>query len=132
MKLSLVKLRKKNLSFDYNYITWTYKFCIFSFLLFCVLFVCVLYLVYSILPVSLECSSLIAPSVYSNVYLFCLPSFCVLCTQCYQFLWNVHSWLPLRFSLTFICFVCLRPVSCVPKVASFPGSSILDCPFGFF
>jgi hypothetical protein len=26
-----------------------------------------------------------------------------------------------RFSLTFICFVFLRPVSCVPNVASFSG-----------
>ena len=131
MKLSLVKLRKKNLSFDYNYITWTYKFCIFSFLLFCVLFVCVLYLVYPILPVALESPFLIAPSVFSNVYLFCWSSSCVLCTQGYQFLWNVHSWLPLRFSLTFICFAGLRPVSCVPNVTSFSGMFILDCPFGF-
>jgi hypothetical protein len=47
-----------------------------------------------------------------------------------QFLWIVHSWLPLRFSLTFICFVCLRPVSCVPNVTSVSGLSILDCHFG--
>jgi hypothetical protein len=26
------------------------------------------------------------------------------------------------------CFVCLRPVSCVPNVASVSGLSILDCP----
>jgi hypothetical protein len=64
-------------------------------------------------------------------FLFCLSSSCVLCPQCFQFLWNVHSWLPLRFSLTFICFVCLRSVSCVPNVASFSGMFILDCPFGF-
>jgi hypothetical protein len=56
------------------------------------------------------------PSVFSNVYLFCLSSYCVLCTQCCQFLWIVHSWLLFRFSLTFLCFVCLRPVSCVPNV----------------
>jgi len=29
------------------------------------------------------------------------------------------------------CLVCLRPVSCVPTVASFAGFYILDCPFGF-
>jgi hypothetical protein len=29
------------------------------------------------------------------------------------------------------CFVCLRPVSCVPYVASFSGLSILDCPLTF-
>jgi hypothetical protein len=31
----------------------------------------------------------------------------------------------------FLCIACLRHVSCVPNVASFPGLSILDCPFGF-
>ena len=30
----------------------------------------------------------------------------------------------------FVLFV--RPVSCVPNVVSFPGLSILDCPFCFF
>ena len=30
-----------------------------------------------------------------------------------------------------LCFVCLRPVSCVPNVASFSELSILDCSFGF-
>jgi hypothetical protein len=34
-------------------------------------------LVYPLLPVSLDCPSLIAPSVFSNVYLFCLSSSCV-------------------------------------------------------
>jgi len=29
------------------------------------------------------------------------------------------------------CFVCLRPVSCVPYIVSFSGLSILDYPFGF-
>jgi hypothetical protein len=36
---------------------------------------------------------------------------------------------------SFLCcvfnFVCLRPVSCVPNIASFSGLSILDFPFGF-
>jgi hypothetical protein len=80
----------------------------------------ILCLVYPILPVSLDCTLLIAPSVFSNVYLSC-----VLCTLCCQFLWIVHYWLPLRCSLTFI-----YPVSCVPYVASFSGFSIFDCPFG--
>ena len=53
--------------------------------------VCCVFLriVYPVLPVSLDCPFLIAPSVFSNVYL--------------QFLWIVHFWLPLRYSLTFIC-----------------------------
>ena len=86
----------------------------------CCGFFFVLCLAYPILPVSLDCSFLITPSVFSNVYLSC-----VLCTQCCQFLWNVHSWLPLRYSLTFIC-----PVLYVHYDASFPGLSIPDCPFG--
>ena len=45
----------------------------------------VLCLVYPMLPVSLDCTFLIAPSVFSNVYLSC-----VLCTLCCQFLWIVH------------------------------------------
>jgi hypothetical protein len=69
------------------------------------------------LPVSLDCSLLIAPSVFSNVYLSC-----VLCTICCQFLWIVHCWLPLRCSLKFLC-----PVSCVLYVASFSGLFIVDC-----
>jgi hypothetical protein len=39
-----------------------------------------------VLPVSLDCSFLITPLVFSNVYLSC-----VLCTRCYQCLWIVHS-----------------------------------------
>ena len=50
------------------------------------------------LPVSLNCPFLIARSVFYNVYLFCFSSCC-------QFLWIVHSWLPVRYSITFICFV---------------------------
>jgi hypothetical protein len=79
--------------------------------------------------------------------LFCLSSSCVLCVQCCQCLWIVYSWLPLVlfvFLLCLVCpmlpvsldclyliapcFVCLRPVSCVPNVASVSGLSILDCP----
>ena len=42
------------------------------------------------LPVSLDCQFLIAPSVFSNVY------------SCCECLWIVHPWLSLRFSPTFI------------------------------
>jgi len=48
--------------------------CCSSFLVFCVvffvLFFFVLYLVYPILPVSLDCQFLIAPSVFSNMLLY--------------------------------------------------------------
>ena len=71
---------------------------------------------YPILPVFLGCPVLIAPSVYSNV---CLS--CVLCTQYYQCFWIFLSWLPLRFTLTFVC-----PVSCVPNITSVSGLSCLD------
>jgi hypothetical protein len=80
----------------------------------------VLCLVYAMLPISLDCVFLIAPLVLSDVYLSC-----VLCTLCCQFLWIVYFWLPLWYSLKFIC-----PVSCVPYVASFSGLYIYDCPFG--
>ena len=48
------------------------------------------------------------------------------CDQCRQCLWIVHSWLPLPFSLTFICLV-----SCVPNDASANVLLILDCPISF-
>ena len=47
-------------------------------------------LVESVLLIGLVCMCCV-------FFLFCL------CTQCCQFLWIVHSWLPLRFSLAFIC-----------------------------
>jgi hypothetical protein len=50
----------------------------------------VLCLVYPMLPVSLDCIIVIAPLVFSDVYLSC-----VMCTLCCQFLWIVHLWLPL-------------------------------------
>jgi hypothetical protein len=59
------------------------------------------------IPITL-CLRIAVSSAYRVVF-FALFVF-VLCTQCCQFLWIVHSWLLLRFSLTFICFVCLRPV----------------------
>jgi hypothetical protein len=113
------------------FIIYSFRCCVFCFVCLVVLwrvmyntycvfwFVFVLCLVYPMLPVSLDCPFLIAPSLFSNIYLSC-----VLCTQCCQFLWIVHFWLPLRYSLTFIC-----PVSCVPNVVSFSGLSIFDCPF---
>ena len=89
------------------------------------------------------------PSVFSNVHLSC-----VLCTLCCQFLWIVlfhypfgillhlfvlclvypmlpvtldcPFFLPLRYSLTFIC-----PVSCVPNVAGFSGLSCFITPSVF-
>ena len=96
-------------------------------LLYSLTFIFDLCLVYPVLPVSLDCPFLIAPSVFSNVYfrpVSCVPgvasfsglsildcpfcilyrlfSSCVLCTRCCQFLWIVHSWLPSRYSLMFI------------------------------
>jgi hypothetical protein len=65
----------------------------------------VLYLVYPMLPVFLDYLFLIA------------PSSCVLCIQCCQWFWIIYSWL------------LLRPVSCVPNVASVSGLFIFDCSF---
>ena len=84
------------------------------------------------------------------------PNQPILCIQYCLFPRGVHSWLPFRFSLTFIFDLCLvypvlpvslecpfliapsafsnvylRPVSCVPGVASVSRVSILDCPLGF-
>jgi hypothetical protein len=71
-------------------------------------------LVYPMLPVSVDCIFLIAPLVFSDVYLSC-----VLCTLCCQFLWIVYFWLPLWYSLTFIVLCLVYPM--------LPVS--LDCPF---
>jgi hypothetical protein len=46
-------------------------------------FVC-LRLVYPLLTVSLDCPSLIGPTVFSNVYLFCLSSSCVPFIVCFS------------------------------------------------
>jgi hypothetical protein len=58
-----------------------------------------------------------------------------------QALLYLHEYLDLppvfgvAYLFNFLCcvfnFVCLHPVSYVPKVASISGLSILDCPFGF-
>ena len=83
-------------------------FVLLIFLVFCVVCfqLCVFVLCYvcPMLPVSLDCPFLIAPSVFSSVYL--------------QFLWIVHSFLPVLFFPVFIY--------------SFSGLSILFCPFCFF
>ena len=42
-----------------------------------------------------------------------------------------HRFSFLCYVVVLFCFVCLRPVSCVPNVAKVSGLSILDCPFGF-
>jgi hypothetical protein len=88
------------------------------------------------LSVSLDCPFLISPLVFSNVYLLCLSSsnrrwtyvltqvnLCAypggyMCGSCYSSFW---------FSVL-CCFVCLRPVSCVPNVVSVSRLSILDFP----
>jgi hypothetical protein len=52
---------------------------------------------------------------------------------------QVHPWflmvslllIFLIFCAVFFCFVCLRPVSCVPNVGSVCGVPFHDCPFGF-
>jgi hypothetical protein len=80
----------------------------------------VLYLLCPVLPVSLSCVYCaqcceclcpvsIVPSV-ASVFVLCLlcpvlrvSLSCVYCAQCWQCLWTVHSWLPLQFSVTFIC-----------------------------
>ena len=80
-------------------------------------------LVYTMLPVSLNCPFLIAPSVFSNVYfrpVSCVPGVASV------------SGLSILDCLSVFCNVYFRPVSCVPGVASGSGLSILDCPFGIF
>jgi hypothetical protein len=77
-----------------------------KYILCCLIFVLFVF-VYQMLPVSLDCPFLTAPSVFSNVYLSCVPyvaSFsglpifdCPFGIQCCQFLWIAHFLLPLRF-----------------------------------
>ena len=115
-------------------------------------------LVYPMLPVSLDCPCLIAPSScvsyvasFSGLSMFDCPSSCVsyvasfsglsmfdcpfvLCILCCQFLWIVHVWLPLRLVYPMLpvsldCPCLIAPSSCVSYVASFSGLSMFDCPF---
>jgi hypothetical protein len=100
-----------------------------------------IYLVYPILPVSLNCHFLIAPSVFSNVYLSCVPDIA-------SFSELPFFWLPLQYSLTFIylvypilpvslnCHFLIAPsvfcnvyLSCVLDIASFSELSFFDRPF---
>ena len=71
-------------------------------------------------------------------HILCCIFVFVLCTLCYQYLWIILFdcpfvlpvsldylfWLPLLYSLTFIC-----PVSCVPSVASISGLSFAPSVF---
>ena len=96
-------------------------------------------LVYSMLPVSLDCQFLITPSScvpyvasFSGLSVFDYPF--VLCTLYCQFLWIVRLWLPLRLVYPMLpvsldCPFLITPSSCVPYVASFSGLSIFDYPF---
>ena len=66
--------------------------------------VVIFFVVYPMLPFSLDCLLLIAPSVFSNVYF-------VLCTLCYRFLWIVYYWFaPSVFSNVYfvLCTLCYR------------------------
>jgi hypothetical protein len=114
----------------------------------CCQFLCIVHvwlplrLVYPMLPVSLDCPCLIAPSScvpyvtsFSGLSMFDCPF--VLCTLCCQFLWIVHVWLPLRlvYSLLPVSLDCpclIAPSSCVPSVDSFSGLSMFDFPFVFY
>ena len=87
------------------------------------LFVFVLCLVCRWLPMSLDCPFLVASSVFSNVYLFVF----VLCLVCLGLPMSLDC--PFLFSPRFSLrlFVCLRSVSCVPRVANVSGLFILGC-----
>jgi hypothetical protein len=52
---------------------------------------------------------------------FCLS--CVLCVQCRQWIWIGHSWLPIRFSLTFICTLWL----CILWITFLNGVYLFVC-----
>ena len=102
-----------------------------------VLPVLVLCLVYPMLPVSLDCPFLIAPSVFSNIVYPMLPvslDFPFLIAPS-VFSNIVYPMLPVSLDCPFLIapsvFSTLSPVSYVPNVASVSGLSILDCPYGF-
>ena len=85
-------------------ITGVTLFFLVELVLFIFIFFCVV-LCFCVLSVFVLC--LVCPML--PVSLDCLSSSCVLCAQCCQCLW----------------IVCLRPVSCVPNIASLSGLSIL-------
>ena len=86
-------------------------------------FICPVSSTPNVASVSIYCQFLIAPLVFSNVYLPCVEY--TQCCQCVYILSN--SLLLLQFSLTFICHV-----SSTPNVASVSiYCLILDSPFSF-
>jgi hypothetical protein len=80
------------------------------------------HLVYPMMPCYSGFPFLIAPSVFSNVYI--RPVSCVPVIDSY-FEFSIFD-CPFVFSNVYI-----RPVSCVPDLASYSGYSIFGCPFGF-
>ena len=118
-------------------------FVSFFFFVFVVL-VFILCIVYSMLPVSLDCPFLFTP------YCFLYHLF----KRCKLYVLELHiHWLPLEIYLSredgcdpinrsniyysvvglivYLYFLFCLSVSCVPSVASFSGFFIRDCPFGF-
>ena len=77
-------------------------------------------LVYLMLSILWIVLIVIASLVFSNVYWSC-----VLYTLCCQFSGLSLFWLPLWYSLTFIC-----PVSCIPYVVNSLDCPYFDCLFG--
>ena len=92
-----------------NSLDCPYCDCLFGIL--CLFVLCLVYLMLYIVIASL---------VFSNVYWSC-----VLYTLCCQFSGLSLLWLPLWYSLTFIC-----PVSCIPYVVNSLDCPYCDCLFG--
>ena len=82
------------------------------------------------LPVSLDCSFLITPSVFSNVYVLPIvcPVSCMTNVSSISGL-SVLDCLSVFSNVYLLPIVC--PVSCVTNVSSISGLSILDYSFGF-
>ena len=79
----------------------------------CCVFALFFFVLWYLLSVSLDCPVLIAPLVFSNVYLHYL---CLLWVQ---------------WCATHVVFLLCLSFSCVPYVASFSGFSIFDCPLRY-
>ena len=99
------------------------------------LWIVILYcpLVYPVLPVSLDCRSLLPPCVpgiarFSGLSFFIAPLY----TRCCPFLWIVVLYCPLVYPVLPISLDChsLLP-PCVPGVARFTGLSFVIAPIGF-
>jgi hypothetical protein len=90
-----ISLKRKQ--FEVVIMNWLLIFVdhvLFIFLVFCVLFLCfviVLCLVYLMLPVSVNCQFLIAPSVFSNIYLDIRILTACKHVPCYQDLVEIYS-----------------------------------------